>query len=313
MPFFQVGSHGIEAALVDVLRETTALDRETNALTPTLEADAALEIAVEEVSTMNPGPRIAQRNAPQLTIFAPEVLDLSGPPRLAWQVDVASPTGFPAERLLIDARDSTVLLRYSLAHRALDRQVFDAAGSSNIPATPTRDEGGPATGVADVDEVYDFSEDAYLFYADEHGRDSLDDAGHSLVSVVRYCPGGNCATVDAYWDGSRAVYTVGMTADDVVGHELTHGVTQYTSDLIYLNKSGAINESFSDIWGEFIDLTNNAGTDTSLFRWFIGEDATTGILRDMAAAYGTAMSSIFRPTPARPFVFGRALTPASPS
>ena len=50
-------------------------------------------------------------------------------------------------------------------------------------------------------------------------------------------------------------------ADDVVGHELTHGVTDYESSLFYYYQSGAINESFSDVWGEFVDLTNGLGND----------------------------------------------------
>ncbi|MBU0499304.1 MAG: M4 family metallopeptidase [Gammaproteobacteria bacterium] len=57
-----------------------------------------------------------------------------------------------------------------------------------------------------------------------------------------------------------------------MAHELTHGVTQHTSKLLYKNLSGAINESFSDLWGEFVDLGNNSGTDSAASRWLIGED-----------------------------------------
>src|SRR3990172_13390344 len=71
-------------------------------------------------------------------------------------------------------------------------------------------------------------------------------------------------------------------ADDVVGHELTHGVTQYESNLFYYYQSGAINESFSDLWGEFIDLTNLTGSDGPSDRWLMGEDVTNyGAIRDM--------------------------------
>ena len=69
----------------------------------------------------------------------------------------------------------------------------------------------------------------------------------------------------------------------MVGHELTHGVTDYTSNLFYYYQSGAINESFSDLWGEFIDLTNGSGTDTDAVKWKLGEDlpSSSGIIRDM--------------------------------
>lgn len=72
-------------------------------------------------------------------------------------------------------------------------------------------------------------------------------------------------------------------ADDVVGHELTHGVTEKESGLFYYYQSGAINESFSDVWGELIDLTNGSGTDTAGVRWEMGEDIPgIGAIRDMS-------------------------------
>jgi hypothetical protein len=72
-------------------------------------------------------------------------------------------------------------------------------------------------------------------------------------------------------------------ADDVVGHELTHGVTERTSHLFYYYQSGAINESFSDVWGEYYDQTNGAGNDTAGVKWLMGEDvAGIGALRNMS-------------------------------
>ena len=82
-------------------------------------------------------------------------------------------------------------------------------------------------------------------------------------------------------------------ADDIAGHEWGHAYTEFTSDLIYAYESGALNEAYSDVWGETIDLLNNfqdEGEDVSLrtgcnssTRWRIGEDATSfgGAIRDM--------------------------------
>ena len=76
------------------------------------------------------------------------------------------------------------------------------------------------------------------------------------------------------------VYGEGFAAaDDVVGHELTHGVTEFSSHLFYYYQSGAINESMSDVFGEFVDLTNGAGSDDPADRWMLGEDLP-GIRRD---------------------------------
>ena len=69
----------------------------------------------------------------------------------------------------------------------------------------------------------------------------------------------------AYGDGFAS-------ADDVVGHELTHGVTEFSSHLFYYFQSGAINESLSDVFGEFVDQTNGAGNDTAGVKWQLGED-----------------------------------------
>ena len=79
------------------------------------------------------------------------------------------------------------------------------------------------------------------------------------------------------------VYGQGFAAaDDVVGHELTHGVTEHSARLFYYYQSGAINESLSDVFGEFVDLTNGVGTDTPAARWQLGEDLPVfGVIRDM--------------------------------
>ena len=62
------------------------------------------------------------------------------------------------------------------------------------------------------------------------------------------------------------------SADDVVGHELTHAVTERSANLLYYMQSGALNESFSDIFGETIDLEDGLGDDSVGVRWLMGED-----------------------------------------
>ncbi len=123
----------------------------------------------------------------------------------------------------------------------------------------------------------------YDFLKNNFGRDSLDDAGLPLISLVRYCPG-TCPYDNANWDGKQMTYGDGYaTADDVVGHELDHGFTQFSSNLYYYFQAGAINESLSDVFGELIDLTDGRGTDTQAVRWQLGEDlpAEVGVIRDM--------------------------------
>jgi Zn-dependent metalloprotease len=148
------------------------------------------------------------------------------------------------------------------------------------------------TGIPDVDNAYDYAEDTYRFYSEKHSRDSIDDAGMELISTTRYCPYYSCESQtyqNAFWNGSQMVYGDGFaSADDVVGHELTHGVTDHESHLFYYMQSGAINEALSDIWGEFVDLENGEGNDDPSVRWLMGEDLPIGAIRNMAdpPAYG---------------------------
>ena len=124
-----------------------------------------------------------------------------------------------------------------------------------------------------ADAAHRHARDTYDFYQTVHGRDSLDDLGLEIVSTVHFLSGFD----NAFWNGSQVVYGDAFgfpLADDVVGHELSHGVTQFESNLFYYYQSGAINESFSDMWGEFVDQTNGAGNDGPAVKWLIGEDVT---------------------------------------
>ena len=71
------------------------------------------------------------------------------------------------------------------------------------------------------------------------------------------------------------------SADDVVGHELAHGFTEFSSNLFYYYQSGAINESLSDVFGEFVDQTTASPDDTAADRWLMGESLPIGAIRDM--------------------------------
>jgi hypothetical protein len=134
-----------------------------------------------------------------------------------------------------------------------------------------------------ADAAHDYASDTFAFYFDQHGRDSIDGVGMDIVSTVHYDSG----YANAFWSSSYQQMVYGDAygfplGDDVVGHELTHGVTEYESNLFYYYQSGAINESFSDLWGEFVDLTNGDGDDSAGARWLMGEDVSgMGAIRDM--------------------------------
>ena len=123
----------------------------------------------------------------------------------------------------------------------------------------------------------------YDYYFTQHNRNSIDNAGYKLLSYVHYSTNYN----NAFWDGARMTYGDGngttynpFTALDVCGHEITHGLTSNTGNLNYSNESGALNESFSDIFGTVIENYGRPGN----WNWKMGEDLTMNgsALRDMS-------------------------------
>ena len=116
------------------------------------------------------------------------------------------------------------------------------------------------------------------FFADTFGRDSIDDNGMQIVSVIHY----GQAYCNAFWNGAYMTYGDGNGTTckslsgglDVDGHELTHGVTEHTSNLIYEDASGALNESFSDMMANTIEFyADDNGLDPTVEPdWLIGED-----------------------------------------
>jgi Zn-dependent metalloprotease len=230
--------------------------------------------------------RPLQAGVPELWIVDPKILkpgdrDAS----LAWRVEVTDKQEPHSirELLFIDAKTAGIILHVNLIEQAKNRETYTANNTNSLPGTLVCDESDPGcvAGDSEARDAHLFAGDTYDFYFDEHGRDSLDDAGQTLISTVHYsdflCP-------NAFWNGSQMVYCAELAVDDVVGHELSHGVTENTSKLLYYYESGAINESLSDIWGEFVDLSNSAGDDSPAVRWLIGEDLSSsiGVIRDMA-------------------------------
>lgn len=260
------------------------------ATAPTLNAASAQETAVAKVGKdygLDRTDLIA--SDPVLSIFNSTLLGGPGVRMntLVWQIEVTAKDLLPIrEFVLVDAQLGVVSLNFNQIDTAKDRKIYDNNNnpSLGLPGNgPVRTEGQAATGITDVDLAYDYAGDTYDFFLNEHNRDSLDNAGLTLTSTTRYCPDSlNCPYANAFWNGTQMAYGAGYSAaDDVVGHELTHGVTEFTSNLFYYYQSGAINESLSDVWGEFIDQGNGSGTDTAGVKWLMGEDIPGGAIRDM--------------------------------
>lgn len=136
------------------------------------------------------------------------------------------------------------------------RTIFDAKHRSVLPGKLVRGEGAPPSKDPAVNEAYDGAGATYDLYHDVYQRNSVDDRGLRLDSTVHY----DVNYDNAFWNGSQMVYGDGdgeiferfTKAIDVIGHELTHGVTQYEAGLDYQDQPGALNESFSDVFGSLV-------------------------------------------------------------
>jgi len=175
------------------------------------------------------------------------------------------------------------------------RAVHDAKNGTTLPGELVRAEGGPATTDQEVTEAYDGLGATWGLWQEVYGRNSLDGKGLPLVATVHY--GSNYD--NAFWDGTQMVFGDGdgvifqpfTRSLDVIGHELAHGVTQYTSGLNYQDQSGALNESVSDVFGVLVkQRLLGQGADEA--DWLVGaellaDDVKGVALRSMAAP-GTA-------------------------
>jgi Zn-dependent metalloprotease len=212
--------------------------------------------------------------------------------RLVWRIDAKVPATNrqPADRRLVvvDARSGQVLTTIGRLYTALDRRVCDnrnKPGRSWTCQGPfARVEGQPWSNQGDVDAAYRHMGVVYDYFKSRFGRDGIDDKGSRMKATVRYCPSYGCPWRNAEWRWGPQQATFGKgwaKADDIVAHELVHGILDHEAPLFYHYQSGAINESLADVFGELIDLSYSGGNDTAAARWKIGEDTPIGAFRNM--------------------------------
>ena len=156
-------------------------------------------------------------------------------------------------------------------------------------------EGNSAPADVAVREAYDYAGLTWDFYNQLFNRNSIDGRGLTMVSSVHYSENG-AGFDNALWNGQQMIYGDGgelfdrMTKClDVVAHELTHGVTQYSAGLPYQGQSGALNESMSDVFGVVVRQWHESQADPATANWLVGDKLMLSgdALRSMKAP-GTA-------------------------
>ncbi len=191
--------------------------------------------------------------------------------------------------VLVDARNGDVTVRIPTIHEALNRRVYDGRNLSTLPGVLARSEGQAPVADPVINTSYDHLGTVYNCYSNLFGRDSINNAGATLISTVHH----RVRYVNAFWDGTQMVYGDGdnVTATnlanslDVTAHELTHAVTDYESDLVYSGESGGLNESMSDIFGAVCEWYGDGAGEVSARHWLIGDDVWTPNIPNDALRY----------------------------
>ena len=230
--------------------------------TPTRSAEDAAGIAVRKVEAeLGRSGQLSARGSELLVFRAGLAQGVPGPTHLAWQVEVGD-GGSVREFVYIDAHTGKFVDQITGVYDDKYRRAYDAAGATapglNYPATPFWVEGDALpTGTVEADNMIYASGETYDLFSTGFLRDSFDGWGAKMDSIFNR--GNGCP--NASWNGLFISFCPGTTTDDITAHEWGHAYTEYTHNLIYQWQPGALNESYSDIWGETVDRINARGLD----------------------------------------------------
>ncbi len=237
---------------------------------PTLSAATAEDIAATALA------KSSGRSVAMLTVSPARLLVyrtglLAGRPgadHLAWAITVAADAA-TAETVVVDAHDGVILERIPRAYD-LTRSVAKTTPGNVIwkEGDPLPYGGDSADANQEINQLITTAGESYQLFASLSGGTFLSWDGHEAAMPTLYDPNdenlGDTECPNAFWTSADRRMTVctGMATDDVVAHEWTHAYTDATDGLVYMWQSGALNESFSDIFGETLDQLNGLGMDS---------------------------------------------------
>ncbi|MFP3991269.1 M4 family metallopeptidase [Streptomyces sp. E11-3] len=213
------------------------------------------------------------------TIVPPHVLDklsqsedpaLSGPARRTLERDALERTH---RRMMTVVGAPAVAAPKEAAEEKPHRTIHDAKRKTDLPGRKVRDEGAKPGKDATVNRAYAGLGATFELFLKAFKRNSIDGVGLPLTATVHY----GVDYGNAFWNGQQMVFGDGdqevfldfTIPVDVIGHELAHGVTQYTANLAYFGQSGALNESMSDVFGSLIKQYT-LGQSADQADWLIG-------------------------------------------
>lgn len=237
----------------------------------------------------------APRN-PLLCIVPPHILREIARNGTAKEREIALRTlatdGTSRERRIgYDSKGSGTLAVVSPGAPRKHRTIYDGGGLEELPGQAVRKEGSRDSADIEVNEAYDGLGATWDFYYKVFQRNSIDDGGLPLTATVHY---GELYD-NAFWNGEQMVFGDGddeyfnrfTISLDVIGHELTHGVTGHETKLAYLDQAGALNESISDVFGSLVKQYSLRQT-AEQADWLIG----AGLFTDRVKADGNERAAL---------------------
>lgn len=254
---------------------------------PTVDGWSAMEKSASQAGIAN-GKWVEKK--PELVYLVNE----KGNTFLAWAatVDYNNEEGRQYDIVYADATSGDLVMKDARIHRARNRNTYNLNGGTTLPGTLVMSEASAPSSDVSIAKAHEFAGVTYDYYFGIHGRDSYNGAGATIKSSVHYSTNYN----NAFWWSQQMTYGDGdgtqfgpfSRALDVVAHELTHAVTEYSANLVYSNESGALNEATSDILGAAAEAWKYGVIDSRT--WKIGEDCYT------PATSGDALRYMNNPT-----------------
>ncbi len=235
----------------------TAADAERAALRDLMDT----QLEPDEKATVQTA---VQSDQTQLMVYVAE----NGKATLTWHIIIVTDNPLGEFNYFVNASRPAIVHRFDAVNTDKFRRTYSADNKTSIPGRLLAEEGERSDDPV-AQAAHDGAGQVYDYYMATFKRDGIDGQGSPMISTVHY--GSTSAdSQNASWIGQRKQMVYGDGGQifqplayglDVVGHEFTHGVTDATAQLIYQGQSGALNESYSDVFGAMIDRGN----------WLIGE------------------------------------------
>jgi Zn-dependent metalloprotease len=233
---------------------------------PGLSVDPTPQVTVqqaERVALKGAAQGVAVKGT-QLLIYRENLAHgLPGENHLAYEVELSDGETVH-EYVYVDAHSAVKIDTIQAANDATI-SVYDSAGDVSTPVFSGTQESTYSDSDPIAEDIFTTTKETFNLYKNLSGGtylsfNGLDAAMNNYMNYTdpydpNFCP-------NAQWNGTETDICAGVVADDIVAHEWSHAYTDYNHDLIYAWQPGALNEAYSDIFGESVDLLNGRGTDS---------------------------------------------------